>query len=106
MGMYAPAFIAHQQRVTLREIPTPRCIFRHAHQTAIGVLGLARRDTFADDSGTRVAPYVYYHFCTRISLLPIVRDCHRVELSYRLVSLENARGIFPCYRRAGLDLSP
>src|SRR5882762_7275107 len=36
----------------------------------------------------------------------MARDGDRIEFADRVVALENAAGIFPCDRRAGLDLGP
>src|SRR5690554_3037933 len=46
------------------------------------------------------------HLGARVSLLEIIGQRDRVELADTVVTLENAAGILPGYRRAGLHLGP
>src|SRR3954447_3370249 len=46
------------------------------------------------------------HLRAGIGLLTVVRDRDRVEFANRIVAFENAARVFPCDRRAGLDLGP
>ena len=99
------AFIADEQTVTLREVARAVRAFQNADQTAIRVVGNARRNAFRDNRRTRVFADVN-HLGAGIGLLMIVGDGHRVKLADAIVALQNNAWIFPGNRAAGFDLRP
>src|SRR5204863_9180623 len=74
-------------------------------EAAIGVLAVPGGDALRDDRAAGVLPDVD-HLGAGVGLLPVVGRRHRVELADRAVTLEDAAGILPGDRRAGLDLGP
>src|SRR5580658_10424366 len=99
------ALVADQQRVALRVVTRAGCTLLDFHQAAIGVLPVARRDALRDDRALRVLADVD-HLRSGIGLLIIVGQRHGVELTHRVVALQNAAGILPGNRRTGLNLRP
>lgn len=70
---------AKQQRVAGRVVAGVVGIGRGTHQSAVGVLRMAGRDTLGDDSRLRVLTHVN-HLRTGISLLIVVGHGHAIEL--------------------------
>src|SRR5204863_4459530 len=66
---------------------------------------MAGRDALGHDGRAGVLPHVD-HLGARVRLLTLVGHGHRVELTDRVVALEDAAGILPGDRRAGLHLGP
>jgi hypothetical protein len=66
---------------------------------------MARRDPLRNDGALGVFPDVD-HLGAGIRLLIVVGECHRVKLSNRVVTLQDAARIFPGDRRASLYLGP
>ena len=99
------AVLAEQQRIALGEIADPFGARRNADQPAVGVLALAGADPLRHD-GRAAAPPVVDHLGAGIGLLVIVGHRDRIELTDRILAVEDAAGIFPGDRAAGLDLGP
>ena len=99
------AAIADQQRVALRVVARIGGVLADLHRAAVGVLAAAGRDALGDDGAARVLPQVD-HLGAGVGLLAVVGHRHRVELAHRVVALQDAAGILPGDRRAGLDLRP
>lgn len=95
----------HQQRVALSEVPGVLCAWEDLNQPPVRILGSARRDSLGDNSAAGVAADME-HLGARISLLQIIGNRYRVELSYRVVTPQNATGIFPGNGRTSLHLGP
>src|SRR4029077_13490088 len=64
-----------------------------------------RRDALRYDGRAGVLAHVD-HLGARVGLLPVVGHGHGVELTDRIVALQDAARIFPGYPGAGLHLSP
>src|ERR1700716_4650133 len=95
------ALVTDQHRIPLRIIPRalgPLYVF---HETAIGVLAAARRDSFRHDRRARVLAEVN-HLGAGVSLLPMTGHGHRVELADRVFALQDATGLLPGDRGSGL----
>src|SRR5437016_4841587 len=99
------ALVADQQRVALRVIPRAGGALHNFHQPSIRVLSVAGGDTLRDRRAAGVLANVD-HLRARIGLLIIVGQRDRVELSYRVVALQNAAWILPGDCGAGFDLCP
>src|SRR5690606_30758577 len=92
-GMRA-TLVADEQRITLLEVP---CMFRaleDLHFTAIAVLAVPGGNALGNDRAAGV-PADVNHLGASIRLLIIVGQCHRIELPYGLVALENDTRVFP-----------
>jgi len=79
--------------------------FRHAHQTAVGIVVVNGRDA----PGANSAPGVLAemdHPGPGSGLPVMVGQSHRAEFAMCVVSLQDHAGIFPGDRRAGLVLAP
>src|SRR6266566_1593944 len=100
-----PALVADEHRVTLRVVPRALGTLHDFYEPAIGVLPAARRNSFRHDRRARVLAEVN-HLRAGVSLLLVARYRDRVELTDRVVALENAAGILPRDRRPGFDLGP
>src|SRR6266566_4035210 len=100
-----PALVADEHRVTLRVVPRALGTLHDFYEPAIGVLPAARRNSFRHDRRARVLAEVN-HLRAGIGLLLVARYRDRVELTDRVVALENAAGILPRDRRPGFDLGP
>ena len=99
------ALVADEQRVALGEIPGVVGSGHHLDQAAVGGAALSGRDALGDDGALGVLPDVN-HLGAGVGLLVVVHQGHRVELSYRVVSLQDDTGVLPSYGRAGLNLGP
>ena len=99
------ALVADEQRVALRVVARVLRVLADPHQAAVGVLAVAGGDALRDDRAAGVLPDVD-HLRAGVGLLPVVGRRHRVELADRVVALQDAAGILPGDRRAGLDLRP
>ena len=99
------AFVAHEQRVALREVARVDSALVDFHQSAVAVLAVAGRDTLADD-GAAGALADMDHLGAGVGLLVVVGDGHGVELAYRVVALQHAAGVLPGDGRAGFHLRP
>ena len=99
------AVLAEQQRIALGEIAHALGIGSNANQPAIGVLALASRDALGNN-GRAAALAVVDHLGAGVGLLVIVGDRDRIEFADRILAIEDAAGIFPGDRAAGLDLGP
>src|SRR6185437_2463243 len=96
---------AHQQRIALRVIACTAGRGQDEHQAAIGILAVAGGDALGDDGAARVGPDVD-HLRAGIGLLVVVRGRDGVELADRALTAQDAAGILPGDRRAGLHLCP
>ena len=103
-GMRA-AVMADQQAVALRIIAGAFGLSMRRHLSAIGVLRFAGGDALGDDTAFGVAAEMD-HLGAAIDLLISVRHGDGIKLALRIVAAQNAAGIFPGDRRAGLDLRP
>ncbi len=99
------ALVADQQRVALGEVARAVGALEHRDQAAVGVLRVAGRDALGDDRALRVLADVD-HLGAGVGLLVVVGQRDRVELADRVVALQDAAGVLPGDRRAGLDLGP
>ena len=100
-----PALVPHQQRIALREIPCIFCPAVDLYQASVTVLRFSSGDAFGDDGAFGVFTQMD-HFGPRICLLKIVGHRDGIKLSYRIVSFQYARRIFPRHSRTGLYLRP
>ena len=96
---------AQQQGVAGTVVARIVGIGRGTNQPSIGVLAMTSRNTLRDDGTLGVLTHVN-HLGTRISLLIVVGNSHTVELSYRVITTQDARRILPSDSRASLYLSP
>ena len=80
---------AQQQRVARAVVACVVSIGSSPDKSPIGVLAVSGRDTFRYDGTSGILAYVY-HLCTRISLLPMVGDCHGIELCHGVVATQHA----------------
>ena len=100
------AAVTDQQAVALGVIA---CVFGplvgNAHQTAVGLTPLPRRDPLGDDGGTGIAPQVD-HLGPGVRLLPPLGHGDGIELADRPVPAQDAARVLPGDRRAGLRLGP
>src|SRR5690606_9405052 len=78
---------------------------RDAHAAAIGLLTAPGADALRHDGRARALAEVD-HLCARIGLLAVVGERDRVELTDRIVALQDAARIFPRDRRSRLHLGP
>src|SRR5204863_10172370 len=97
--------VTDQHRVALRIIAGVLGALQNLHEATIGVLPATSGDTLGHDRRPGVLPHVD-HLRAGVGLLALVRHRHRVELADGVVALEDAAGILPGDRRAGLDLRP
>src|SRR5438094_5613064 len=95
----------NQHRVTLRVVPGIHCLWHNLHQTAIAVVGMPGRNAFRNNRRAGVLAEVN-HLRARVRLLGVIRKRHRIELTNRIVALQNARRILPGDCRSSLDLCP
>ena len=94
-----------QQRVARRVVAGVVGIRRGTHQSAVAVLRMAGGDAFRDDGGTGVLAHVD-HLRAGVGLLIVVGDGDAVELGLRVVTTQDAGGVFPRDGRARLHLRP
>jgi len=99
------ALITQQQRVALGIVASPLCTLEDLNRTPIGVLTVARGNTFRHDRAARVLPNVD-HLGARVRLLVVVRKRHGIELADGVFALQNAARVLPSYRRSGFNLRP
>src|SRR5258707_471128 len=99
------AFVADQKRIAGGEVARAGRLAMRGNEAAIGVLRDASRDALGDDPAGGVLAEMQ-HLGAGIDLLVTVRNRDRVELTTRAVAAQEAAGIFPGDRRAGLDLGP
>ena len=77
----------------------------NSHQAPIRILPMPGRNSLAHDRGLGVLANMN-HLRARIRLLIIIRQCDRIKLPHRIISLQNAARIFPRDRRPRLHLRP
>src|SRR5438552_6793728 len=99
------AFVADQKRVALRVVTSIFSALQNLHHSAIRILSVAGRNSFRNDRAPGVLADVD-HLCAGIGLLIIVGYRNGVERAGRVISHQNAAGIFPGDRRSGFDLRP
>src|SRR5262245_41646061 len=99
------AFIANQQRIALRVIACAGCALQDLHLTAISILPMPSRDALRHNRAARVLADMD-HLGAGISLLIVVGESNRIELTHRVLTLQNATRVLPRNRRPGLNLSP
>src|SRR4051794_18769892 len=99
------AFVADQQRIARGEIARASRFTVRGDEATIGILRDARRNSLGDDPAGGVVAEMD-HLGAGIDLLVAVGDRDRIELAARIVAAQDATGIFPGDRRAGLDLGP
>ena len=99
------AFVAEEERIALRVIARVLGRLHDLHLAAIRILPMAGGDPFRHDRRARVLSDVN-HLRAGVGLLIVVRQRDRIELTDRVVALQNAARIFPCDRRSGLHLRP
>ena len=99
------ASIADKHRIALRVVASARRLREHLHAAAIRVVSFAGRDALRDDVRACVLADVD-HFRTGVGLLTVIDYRHAIELTNRVVTLQNHARIFPGDRRSGLDLRP
>jgi hypothetical protein len=86
--------IADQERVALRVVPRTGCALHDLHLASIGVLAMTGRNAFGDDGAARVLAHVD-HFGPGVGLLVVVGEGNRVELTHRVLTLQDAARILP-----------
>ena len=99
------ALVADEHGIALGKVSGVVRAFEHLHGTAIGVLSEQGGYAFGDDGTAGVFPNVD-HFCAGVCLLLEGGDGDRVKFAHRVVTLQNATGIFPGDGRSGFDLCP
>src|SRR5713226_4425272 len=99
------ALVANQKRVALRVVARASGPLQDLHLTSIGVLAVASRDALCDDGAARVLADVD-HFGPCIGLLVVVGEGNRVELTHRVLTLQDAARILPGNGGTGLHLCP
>ena len=99
------AFIAQQQRITLRIIPGILTTFHHLHLAPVGIAAVSGRNPLGNNPTAGIVADVY-HLRTRIRLLVVVGYRHRIKFTDGTVPLQYRTGIFPRNRRTGLHLCP
>src|SRR5574337_2179832 len=99
------ALIAEQQRIALRVVPGAGRPLHDLDQSTITVLPMAGRDSFRDDGASGVLTDMD-HLGAGVRLLVMVGQRDRVELSGRVIALQDAARVLPGDRRAGLHLRP
>ena len=62
-------------------------------------------DSFAHDRGAGAGPNVN-HLGSGIGLLPVVGECHGIELTNRISALQHTTRVFPSDGGAGFHLGP
>ena len=103
--MWAPHCVADEQRVALRVVAGVVRPLADADEAAVGVLPVPGGDALRHDRAAGPLPEVD-HLGAGVRLLPVVGHRHRVELAHRVVALQDAGGVLPGDRGAGLDLGP
>src|SRR5207249_8144960 len=103
-GMGA-ALVADQHRVALRVVAGLLRALEDLHEAAVGVLAAPGRDALRHDGRAGVLAHVD-HLGARVRLLAVVGHGHGVELADGVVALQDAAGILPGDRGAGLHLGP
>ena len=99
------ALFADQQRVALGVVACAFGTRCHFHQPAITVLAASCRNSFGNNAATRIFTQVD-HFCSRIGLLKIIGNRHRIKLAHGVVARHDTRRIFPRDGRTGFNLRP
>ena len=99
------ALVAHEHRIALRVVPGVHRLRQHLHLAAIAVLPVARADALAHDVRLRV-PADMDHLRARVGLLAVVHHRDAVELTGRVVALEDHTRVLPRDGRAGFHLRP
>ena len=99
------ALVTNQHGVALRIIARAGGCRRNTHQPAIAVVGVARRNAFADDGAAGVFTEVD-HLGAGVGLLIVIGQRHRIKLAHRVVAAQHARRVLPGNRRTGFDLRP
>ena len=99
------ALVADEHGIALGKISGVVRAFEHLHGTAISVLSKQGGYAFGNDGTAGVFPNVD-HFCAGVGLLLEGGDGDRVKFAHRVVTLQNATGIFPGDGRSGFDLCP
>ncbi len=99
------ALIAQKQRVALGVIPGPSGALHDFDEATVAVLSVTRGDPLGDDGAFGVFSNVN-HLGSRIRLLVVVGERHRVELPDGVVPDQEAARIFPGDRRTGFHLRP
>ena len=97
--------VADQQRVALRMVARVLRPLRHAHQSAVCLLAVSRRDALGHDRAAGIAPEVD-HLGPGIRLLVTLGHRDRIELTDRIVATQQAARVLPRDRRTCLDLGP
>ena len=89
--------VAHQKRVTLREITGVFRSWANFHQTPVTVLGFSGRNSFGNN-GTPCIFSKVNHFRPRVGLLVIVGYRNGIKFPDGMVSFQNATGYFQLRR--------
>ena len=92
--MIFAALVAQQQAVALAVVTGVLGMHAHFDQSAVGVLAVTGRDTFADDTRAGVLADMN-HFRSRVGLLVVVGDGYRVEFGGRVVTAQDTTRVFP-----------
>lgn len=94
-----------EQAVALRIIARIGGIGRNPDQTAVCLIGASGGNPFGNNFGAGVLADVN-HLGAGVGLLVIVGQGNGIKFASRIVSLQNARRIFPGNRRTGFNLCP
>ena len=99
------ALISQQQRVTLAVITSVIRFLRYTDQSAIRILAVTGRNTFADNCTTGILTEMN-HLRTCIRLLVVISHSHRIKFCCRIITCQDTGRIFPGNRRTGFHLCP
>src|SRR2546422_1010450 len=100
-----PALVADEHRVALRVVARPLRALQDLHEPAVRVLPVTRGDPLRHDRRARVLPQVD-HLRASVRLLAVVGHRDRVELTDRVITLQDASRVLPGDRGPGLHLRP
>src|SRR3954467_3439195 len=100
-----PTTVADKHRVALSVVASPGSLRQHLYQSAVAVLTLTGGNALGNNGAPGVFPDVN-HFGAGVGLLLAIHHGHGVELTHRVVTLEDDAGIFPGDGRSRLDLGP
>src|ERR1700674_362995 len=99
------ALVTDEERVATGKVPRVIGAGHDADEAAISVLRLAGGDALGDDRAAGVLADVD-HLRAGVGLLMVVDKRHRVELSDRIVALQDAARVLPGNGGARLHLRP
>src|SRR5699024_8764172 len=100
-----PAIVANKHGIALCVVSGSGRPFVNTGQAAIYILPLSSGNTFGNNCRASIFADMY-HLGTSISFLVSVGNCHRVKLTYRIITHKYTSWIFHSNCRASLQLCP